>query len=109
LQVKALPDGLEVVLLGDVKFPCQPVSVNVETEEVAGRSRVRTFELRIELALGFVQGRAVVASNELVVNMDGEDEEIVALSARVETGICFGQSGTLRLEPFVKLFVEAAW
>jgi hypothetical protein len=69
LQVESLEDGLEVVFLRDVELPCRSVSVDVETEEITGRSRVRAFELCIELALEFVQSGAVVAGDELVVNM----------------------------------------
>jgi hypothetical protein len=64
LQVETFQDGLEVMFLRDVEFPHQSVSVDVEPEEVASRSRVGAFELRIEFALELVEGRPVVASDE---------------------------------------------
>jgi hypothetical protein len=108
LRVESFEDGLELVFQRDVEFPCRSVSVDVETEEVAGRSRVRAFKLRIELALEFVQSGAVVAGDELVVNMDRKHEEVVSPAARVETGVGLRWGQTLGLEPFVECFVEAA-
>jgi hypothetical protein len=64
--------------------------------------------LSIELAFEVVQGRAVVAGNELVV-MHREHEELVSPAARVETRVGFGRCETLGLEPFVECLVEAAW
>lgn len=92
LRVEAFQDKMVVMFLRDVEFPCWTVPVDVEAKEVAGRSRVGAFELCIELALEIVQGGPVVASDELVVNMDREHEEVVSLSARVETWVCLGRT-----------------
>jgi hypothetical protein len=75
---------------------------------VIGGSRVGALKLSVELAFEFVQGRAVVASDQLVINMDRKHEKVVALSARVKTWVCLGWSETLGLEPFVKCLIEAA-
>ena len=109
LQVEAFEDGLEVMFLGHVELPSRAVPVDVETEEVAGGSRVGALKLSVELSFEFVQGRAVVAGNELVVNMHREHEELVSPATRVEAGVCFGWSEALGLEPFVECLVEAAW
>jgi hypothetical protein len=63
--------------------------------------------LRIKLALEFVQSGAIVAGNELVINMDRKHEEVVPPAARVETGVGLRWGQTLGLEPFVERFVEA--
>ena len=109
LQVEAFQDGLEVVFLRDIELPCWSVSVDVETKEVSGRSRVRAFELCIELAFEVVQSRPIVAGDELVIDMNREHEELVSPAMRVEAGVCFGWSEALGLEPFVECLVEAAW
>ena len=45
LQVEAFQDGLEVMFLRDVELPCWAIpAVDVEAEEVAGRSGVRAFK-----------------------------------------------------------------
>jgi hypothetical protein len=97
LQVEAFQDGLEVVLLRDVEFPCSTVPVDVETQKISGWSRVRAFELGIELAFEVVKCGPIVASDELVVDVNREHEEFVSSAARVETGVCLGWSETLRL------------
>jgi hypothetical protein len=64
--------------------------------------------LGVELAFQAVQSRAVVASDELVINMDREHEEVVALLVRVEARVCLGWRENLGLEPFVESLVETA-
>jgi hypothetical protein len=69
LQVEALEDGLEVMLLGHVELSSRTVSVDVEAEEVAGGSGVGALKLSVELVFESVQGRAVVASDQLVIDL----------------------------------------
>jgi hypothetical protein len=45
----------------------------------------------------------------LIVDVNREHEEFVSSAARIEAGVGLGRSETLRLEPFVECFVEAAW
>jgi hypothetical protein len=52
------------VFLRNVELPCSAIPVDVEDEEVAGRSRVRAFKLRIELAFEVVKSRPIFASDE---------------------------------------------
>jgi hypothetical protein len=68
-------------LLRDVEFPCSTVPVDVETQKISGWSRVRAFELGIELAFEVVKCGPIVASDELVIDMNREHEEFVSPAA----------------------------
>ena len=68
-------DRLYVVFLRDVEFPVGPVSEDIEPKKVRDRSSVRALKSVVELGLEVVQFLAIVAGDELVINVDGEDEK----------------------------------
>lgn len=74
-HAKPFQDRLYVVFLRDVEFPVGPVSEDVEPKKVRDRSSVRALKSVVELGLEVVQFLAIVAGDDLVINVDGENEK----------------------------------
>ena len=74
-----------------------PFLSDVETKEVRCRTAIRAFKLRVESFLEPVKFRSVVATDELIVNMNGDEDDAVGLFAQVEARICFHWMETLLL------------
>jgi hypothetical protein len=101
-------DRLDVVFLRDVEFPVGPVSEDVEPEKVRDRSSVRALKSVVEFGLEVVQFLAIVAGDELVINVDGEDEKCILGWSDVETGVGRRRIEIERSKELVKSLIEAA-
>jgi hypothetical protein len=101
-------DRLDVVFLRDVEFPVGPVSEDVDAKKVRDRSSVGALKSAVEFGLKVVQFLAIVAGNELVINVDREDEKCILGRSDVETGVGRRRHETERLKEFVKSLIEAA-
>jgi hypothetical protein len=63
------------VFLRDVEFPVGPVLEDVEPKKVRDHSSIRALKSVIEFGLEVVQFLAIVAGDDLVINVDGENEK----------------------------------
>jgi hypothetical protein len=107
-HAKPFQDRLYVVFLRNVEFPVGPVSEDVEPEKVRDRSSVRALKSVVEFGLEVVQFLAIVAGDELVINVDGEDEKCILGRSDVETGVGRRRDETERSKELVESLVEAA-
>ena len=96
-HVGLLKQGVKVVLLRDRERPVDSISSDVETEEVGSRTTIRALKFRVELLLEFVKFRSVVATDELIVDMNGDEDDAVGLFAQVEARVRLHWSKSLLL------------
>jgi hypothetical protein len=89
----------------DVLLPCHD---DIETKEVVDGTIVCALRLCIQTLLEQVKCRSLIACDELIIHMDGDQHGDIILLVDMETWVCTSGNKAFSLHPLVKGLVETA-